>query len=124
MQCAPKYNEANKEKYRPANSHPTSLRTPADYPEEQQKLAAQAERIRKKKEREAAKKHPAEEDADSRPSAKRTKRAAKKNAPSPPPALSEEEQHDEFADLEDSAEKGSEAEADDESKQTPIVPPP
>ena len=124
MQCAPKYSEANREQYRPENPHPTSLRTPKDYSEEQQKLAAQAERLRKKKEREAAKKRPADEDADSSPPANRTKRAAKKNVPSPPPALSEEDQHDAFAEFEDSADREAEAEAGDESEQAPIVPSP
>ena len=117
MQCAPKFNEANREQYRPENPHPTSLCTPDDYPEEKKKLALQAEHLRKKKEREAAKKRPAEGDAESSLPVKRVKRTLKKDAPSPLPALSEEEeQHDEFADLEDSTEKDAEADADDESE--------
>ena len=123
MQCAPKYNEANREQYRPENPHPTSLRTSKDYPEEMQKLALQAEKLRKKKEREAAKKCPAEEDAESSPPVKRTKRTPK-NAHSPPPALSEEELHDAFVEFEDSLSKDAEADVDDESEQAPIVPPP
>ena len=70
MQCAPKFNEANREQYRPENPHPTSLHTPDDYPKEKKKLALQAERLRKKKEREAAKKRPAEENTEPSPPAK------------------------------------------------------
>ena len=64
-------------------------------------------------------------DADSSPPVKRSKRAPKKNVPSPPPALSEEEQHATYAaELEDSLDEDAEAEADDESEQAPVIPPP
>ena len=57
VQCATKYNEENHHLYRPVSPkkpHPTSLRTPKDYLEEEKKLTIQAEKLQKKKEKDLA----------------------------------------------------------------------
>ena len=81
MQCAPKYNEENHHLYRPVSPkkpHPTSLRTPKDYPEEQRRLALLAVKLRKKEGKEAAKKRAAEEEPESSPPAKKLRKLKKK----------------------------------------------
>ena len=92
MQCATKYNKENRHLYRPVSPkkpHPTSLRTPDDYPAEKKRLTILDEKIRKNKEKEAAKKRAAEEQPDSSPPAKKQRKLKKKNT-SPPPAFTEE----------------------------------
>src|SRR3954467_10627513 len=72
-----KWTKANRHLYYPVPPklpHPTSLRTPEDYPEEQKRLALAAEKKRLKDAKKEAKKLPAEEAGEGQSSKKKRSR--------------------------------------------------
>src|ERR1041385_7467826 len=122
------YTEANRMKYYPkppAVPHPNTLKTPDDYPEEQERLAIAAEkrRIREEKKAKALAAAGLDEAEQSKP--KKRRKLRKLNV-SPPPATDEEAEHeaddeaDAAAQLEDSIDEDPTDEADDESEHSPI----
>src|SRR4051812_20295757 len=118
------YTEENRHLYYPVPPklpHPNTLKTPDDYPDEQECLRIAAEKKRLKEAKKAAKLDEAEAH-DVGPSSKKKKKLKKKST-SPPHAPTEDEEHakQEQAALEDSildesnaADNESESEADDE----------
>src|ERR1041384_2707459 len=126
------YTEANRMKYYPkppAVPHPNTLKTPDDYPEEQERLAILAEKRRIREEKKA-KALAAEGHAEAGAS-KPKKRRLRKLSASPPPAISEEEgdnedddEADAAAQLEDSLGEDPADDADDESEHSPVPPSP
>jgi hypothetical protein len=90
--CA-QYTAANRKKYYPkppAVPHPNTLKTPDDYPDEQERLAILAEkkRIREEKKSKALAVAGLDEVEASKP---KKRRKLRKLSASPPPAISEEE---------------------------------
>ena len=123
-----KWTEANRHLYYPKppkQPHPTSLRTPDNYPEEQERLAIAAEKKRVKEEKKEAKRLAAEAVGEGQSSPKKKPRKLRKKAASPPHAFTDEEKaHMAAAALEDSMEEDDPAvEADDESELVPVAAP-
>src|SRR4051812_5906129 len=119
------YTEENRHQYYPVPPklpHPNTLKTPDDYPDEQERLRVAAEAKRLKEEKKAAKL--AEAEAQGEGPSKTKKKLKKKNA-SPPHATTEDEEHarleqaameDSIMDESNAADDESEVEADDESE--------
>src|ERR1041385_7138043 len=119
--CA-QYTAENRRKYYPKPPkvpHPNSLKTPDDYPKEQERLAILAEKKRLGDEKKAK----AQGHAEDAGTSKQKKRRLRKPSASPPPAVSDKESAhaaevdaDAAAQLEDSIDEDPAADGDDESE--------